>query len=106
MSARLIPYAGHPRLYPQDRARAKTISQRLDPTSLSLAEDWCEACGVTMDDMRGKSRQRPVVEARQALMWLLHHRAGLTYGAIGRLLSRDHTTVIHGVAAEDRRRGQ
>jgi chromosomal replication initiation ATPase DnaA len=104
MPAQLIPYAGHPRLYPEDRARARQIAQQLTPLAQKLAEDWCAECGVSLAEMRRQSRRKPVVEARQALMWLLYRRAGLTYSQIGRALKRDHTTVMHGVAAEDRRR--
>ena len=104
MKAQLIPYAGHPCLHASDRERAAQIAGHLDPAALRLAQEWCEACGTTLDAMRGHNRQRAMSEARQGLMWILHHRAGLPYAAIGRALGRDHTTVMHGVAAEDRRR--
>jgi chromosomal replication initiation ATPase DnaA len=104
MAAHLAPYAGHPRLHPADIARAARIADPLEPDARRLAQDWCAACGTTLDAMRRHNRQKGVAEARQGLMWVLYHRAGLSYAAIGRALGRDHTTIIHGVAAEGRRR--
>lgn len=43
--------------------------------------------------------------ARQIVMYVVA-RAGFTYSAIGRVLKRDHATVMHGVDAEKARRGE
>jgi hypothetical protein len=47
---------------------------------------------------RGKSRQRPLVQARQTAMYVFRELTDLSYPAIARLFGgRDHTTVIHAV---------
>lgn len=48
---------------------------------------------VTLDEMWGRSRMAPVVEARVAFWRLLRGR-GWSYPAIARLAGRDHSTVM------------
>lgn len=50
---------------------------------------------VHLDALLGKSRARDVIEAR----WIAVHalgRCGLSTAAIGRVLCRDHSTIVHG----------
>ncbi|MBV9582819.1 MAG: chromosomal replication initiator protein DnaA [Chloroflexi bacterium] len=51
--------------------------------------------GVNADDLKGKSRHKQIVEPRQMAMFLLREDAHLSSPDIGRLLNRDHTTVLH-----------
>jgi chromosomal replication initiator protein len=54
--------------------------------------------GFTVEALRGKSRQRPLVTARQIAMYVFRDLTDLSYPAIARLFGgRDHTTVIHAV---------
>ncbi len=54
--------------------------------------------GFSVDALRGKSRQRPLVTARQMAMYVFRELTDLSYPAIARLFGgRDHTTVIHAV---------
>jgi chromosomal replication initiator protein len=49
-----------------------------------------------VDALKGKSRQRPLVTARQIAMYVFRETTDLSYPAIARLFGgRDHTTVIH-----------
>ena len=49
--------------------------------------------------LRGKSRQRPLVLARQIAMYVMRDLTDLSYPAIAREFGgRDHTTVIHAVS--------
>lgn len=52
--------------------------------------------GVSPRIVMGNSRARPIARARQAIMHSLHLN-GLSASEIGRILDRDHTTVIHGI---------
>ena len=65
------------------------------PTSILFAV--ARYYGVSADDLKGKSRQKQIVEPRQIAMYLLREEAHLSTPEIGRLLNRDHTTVLHGV---------
>lgn len=54
--------------------------------------------GFSVEALRGKSRQRPLVTARQTAMYVFRDLTDLSYPAIARLFGgRDHTTVIHAV---------
>jgi len=59
--------------------------------------------GVSLEDLRGKARDRKVVVPRQVAMYLLREEARLSLPEIGhRLGGRDHSTVLHGVRAVQR----
>ena len=52
----------------------------------------------SIEDLKGKSRQRPLVTARQIAMYVFRDLTDLSYPAIAREFGgRDHTTVIHAV---------
>ncbi|MEO6125087.1 MAG: chromosomal replication initiator protein DnaA [Ilumatobacteraceae bacterium] len=54
--------------------------------------------GQSVEALRGKSRQRPLVTSRQIAMYVFRDLTDLSYPAIARLFGgRDHTTVIHAV---------
>jgi chromosomal replication initiator protein len=54
--------------------------------------------GFTVEEIRGKSRRRPLVTARQVGMYVFRELTDLSYPAIAREFGgRDHTTVIHAV---------
>jgi chromosomal replication initiator protein len=54
--------------------------------------------GFTVDALKGKSRQRPLVTARQIAMYVFREQTDLSFPAIARVFgNRDHTTVIHAV---------
>ena len=52
----------------------------------------------SVEDLKGKSRRRPLVTARQIAMYVFRDLTDLSYPAIAREFGgRDHTTVIHAV---------
>lgn len=54
--------------------------------------------GFTVDEIKGKSRQRPLVLARQIAMYVLRETTDLSYPVIAKAFGgRDHTTVMHAV---------
>lgn len=73
------------------------------PTMAGIAAEVAVQHRVTVADIRGPSRVRGLVRARQEFMaraWV----AGKTKCAIGRYLGRDHTTVIYGLRVHLTRR--
>ncbi len=53
---------------------------------------------IPIDQLKGKSRQRPLVQARQIGMYVFRELTDLSFPAIAREFGgRDHTTVIHAV---------
>lgn len=67
-------------------------------TPAVMLETISEFFGFSVEALRGKSRQRPLVTARQVAMYVFRELTDLSYPAIGREFgNRDHTTVIHAV---------
>jgi chromosomal replication initiator protein len=71
----------------------RTISSR------AIIEAVAEYYRQPVELLRGKSRQRPLVLARQVAMYVMRDLTDLSYPAIAREFGgRDHTTVIHAVS--------
>jgi chromosomal replication initiator protein len=67
-------------------------------TDEQLLVEIADHLGFEVEALRGKSRQRPLVQARQTAMYVFRELTDLSYPAIARLFGgRDHTTVIHAV---------
>jgi chromosomal replication initiator protein len=67
-------------------------------TDEELLAEMAVILGQSVDALRGKSRQRPLVQSRQIAMYVFREMTDLSYPAIARLFGgRDHTTVIHAV---------
>ena len=58
--------------------------------------------GVDRRDLLGRTRTARCVEARQALAWALRQNQW-TFDAIGDYLGKDHTTIMHGLRAIERK---
>lgn len=52
--------------------------------------------GVSLNDIRGKSRKQHIKVPRQVLAYLLSHY-GLTNEKAGYIINRDHATVNHSI---------
>jgi chromosomal replication initiation ATPase DnaA len=74
---------------------------------LDAIDEVCRRRHVTRDDLCGRRRTRAATSARQEIWWLLRHHPELhfSFADIGRLFDRDHTTIMAGVCAHERRRG-
>lgn len=58
--------------------------------------------GVSVDAILGSSKVAAISAARQMVM-AISAREGMSTTRIGKLLQRDHTTVMHGIAAHEKR---
>ena len=65
--------------------------------------EYCERYGITFDDLRSPSRKQPLARIRQDCMAEIYHNTQLSTTSIGRILNRDHSTVIHGIRASEAR---
>ncbi|HEY7282329.1 MAG TPA: chromosomal replication initiator protein DnaA [Actinomycetota bacterium] len=81
-----------------DQALADLIPQsdREIPVDLILSET-AAYFQLTRADLIGKSRSRPLTNARHVAMYLVRECTGLSLLKIGELFERDHTTVMHGL---------
>jgi len=67
-------------------------------TPAIILQATSEMFDFTIEDLKGKSRRRPLVTARQIAMYAFRELTDLSYPAIAREFGgRDHTTVIHAV---------
>lgn len=73
-------------------------SQVKTRTDEELLAEIAVILGFSVEALRSKSRQRPLVTARQTAMYVFRELTDLSYPSIARLFGgRDHTTVIHAV---------
>ncbi len=73
---------------------------------LTWVREQCERAGISLKEVRSRSRKRKVSLLRQALMYGLKVEFGSSSNEIGRLLGGiDHTTVIHGIKVHASRNG-
>lgn len=89
-----------------DRIAQRPLVERLR-LKLAVAEIATAAAqeaGVALAAILGQTRRQSVARARQRVMFEARQR-GLSYPEIGYALGRDHSTIIHGVRAEAKRRG-
>ena len=78
-----------------DLLNSTNVKQRTDEEMLAEVAGYL---GFSVEALKGKSRQRPLVSARQIAMYVFRDMTELSYPAIARLFGgRDHTTVIHAV---------
>lgn len=80
------------------------------PTRASGAPMVLEAVAhsysVAMVELVGRGRTKAVAEARQLSYWLLRRLTRMSFPEIGRALGRDHTSVMAGIKAIERRRAR
>jgi len=76
-------------------------------TDEELLADIAGILNFDVEALKGKSRQRPLVTARQIAMYVFREQTDLSYPSIARLFGgRDHTTVIHAVEKIQRQMGE
>ena len=62
-----------------------------------IMEEICKNGEVTMAELLGKRRDRPIVDFRHILFYTLRERAGMTIAEIARETGKNHSTVINGI---------
>jgi hypothetical protein len=96
-------YRPAPVLTPQDLARCRSISGKHHSIVHDVVVSVAAETGVGVRDIYGNRRGQAIAHARQLAMYIAA-RGGVSMSAIGRALNRDHTTVSHGIKAEEKRR--
>ena len=76
----------------------------LAPTAAMIIAETSRYFGIEEEVLKGSSRIRTVVNARQAAMYLVRRMTALSTPDIGREFNgRDHTTVIHSLEQTEKR---
>ena len=68
----------------------------------SIMRDACRKHGITMEELRGTTRRRDIVHARQECFYRMRTEVTalgrpLSLPRIARLFGRDHSTIVHGI---------
>ncbi|NNE11661.1 MAG: chromosomal replication initiator protein DnaA, partial [Ilumatobacter sp.] len=91
----------------QQLADLLTNTEPKPRTDAELLDEIAAILGFEVEALKGKSRQRPLVTARQIAMYVFREFTDLSYPSIARLFGgRDHTTVIHAVEKIARQMGE
>jgi chromosomal replication initiation ATPase DnaA len=79
------------------------------PPALPQGQRWlrvvravAHACETHDGAILGRRRDRPQARARQIVYYILREHCQMSLAEIGRLLKRDHTTVLHGCRTVER----
>lgn len=73
-------------------------------TAKRIIAQVAEQHGLTAAELLGATRVRSIAYARQEAMWRISRELGRSLPEIGRMMGgRDHTTVLHGIRAHERR---
>ena len=86
---------------PVDMALAEIVLKDLIPseggeiTSATIMAQVASYFGLTLEDLRGSSRSRVLVTARQIAMYLCRELTSMSLPEIGKEFNKDHTTVMH-----------
>jgi chromosomal replication initiation ATPase DnaA len=72
---------------------------------LALVDGVCKSRGVTLHEVCGRRRSQAVSCARQEIWWRIrnHPERRYSYPEIAQLFARDHTTIMAGIDAHERR---
>jgi chromosomal replication initiation ATPase DnaA len=72
---------------------------------LALVDEVCKQRGVTLEEVCGRARSQAISRARQEVWWRIRHHPEreYSYPEIARLFARDHTTIMAGISAYERR---
>lgn len=62
-----------------------------------IIECVCRYFGITVEEMMGKSRAKPIAHPRQIAMYLARSHTSLSFPDLERIFERDHTTVLYAV---------
>lgn len=90
-------------------AMALAIERDRGPHTLRyIARQICKSHLVAEGELRGNSRYKDVVLARQAFSYWCRELVGCSYPVIAKYLNRDHTTVMHSaeIYPESRRKNR
>ncbi len=72
----------------------------------NIIKEVCRYFRVEEDQIRGPSRSREILNARQIAMYLIRSMTSLSLDETGKLFKRDHTTALNGITKiENRMKG-
>ena len=79
-------------------SEAKSGHSRKSLTSKKIIDKVCKFYNIQRDEILSKSRTKDINHARQVACYLMKYELKMSFPAIGREFSRDHTTIMNGVS--------
>lgn len=73
------------------------IFKMRDAKPKELIELVCNHFGVTEQQIKSRVRHSDIVIARQMTAYLLQYYTTLTTGRCGKIINRDHATILHSI---------
>lgn len=70
---------------------------------LAILTDICASHGISLDELRCERKSKHLVDARRDAVKKLYAETRMTYTAIGRLMFRDHASIINLVRPKKQR---
>jgi len=86
-------------------ANSMCDAAKSQPLLRELLKSVSRTSGVKVSDIKGPSRLRKIVHARQEFCYYARALTSRSYSQIADMINRDHTSVIHGVEAHADRHG-
>lgn len=88
--------------YLTDERMRRLLSDHLSQKRATLTPEaildyTTEVFGLSKDDLLGRSRKQPIVRARHAFCFAVRKLTETPLTAIGSMIKRDHTTVMHSI---------
>ncbi len=80
-----------------ERVTQDVISSEKAYTPEFIIEKTAACFSVSPDDVLGKGKTKNVTAARQVATYLMRKLTGLTLDEIGKILSRDHSTILYSI---------
>ena len=76
-------------------------AEEIIPLASQILYELSQKYGVTVGDLVGDRRFKRLLEPRFIAFWRMRHQLGMTLDAIGAVMHRDHSSVIHGMRFVD-----
>jgi len=92
------------KLSPDDIRRARSIAMTDRRAILDIVNAVAEASGIPVAAITGYGRTNQISQARWLISYIAHVDEGHTVEAIGKVLRKHHTSIVHGVQKERERR--
>jgi chromosomal replication initiation ATPase DnaA len=67
------------------------------PAGRKIIDEVCKARRISENDLLSRRRTDEYVRVRHEICYRLKRETSLSLPQIGRMLNRDHTSVIHGI---------
>jgi hypothetical protein len=85
------------KMYREDVAKQASNRLMARTNARKILEQICAEFDISMNDLLSPRRDKLATSARKAAYWRLKNETQWSLPQIGRLMKKDHTTVLHGL---------